>query len=154
MKTIAIILIIIILLVSAFDLWKNIKNREPIYKKAVTVVALIGKDFIVCKYSPTTGSNWIVVNENGLPTYKNCNIVGDNIPFQNGGLPLNYEFEQANNTFVFYVTEKKDGHQSDYNTDIEYTVSGWDILYPVRRDNPFSSSPSLFIIETDLKKST
>lgn len=127
--------------------------NATILRTAIKEKDLFGKQYILCKVERTTGFDWRVIkNEAGMRTIDLCNVIGSN-PFELG---LTYEFELADNTFIFYV-EKKNTYYSDELAQevIEYVATGWDILYPVKHDeytNFFNISK--FITVDDVEKET
>ena len=127
----------------------NIHTPRTILRTALSEKHLYGKSYILCTVERTTGFDWIVIkNENGEKTSEMCNVSGIN-PFEE--LTLNYDLKMSN-IFIFYIVEKKMVYNRAIDGEsIEYVASGWDILYPVRR-NPFSDlfSPRRFITVADL----
>jgi len=113
---------------------KNIYTPETILKTAVTKNELFDKNYILCKAAATTGFAWrMVKDEDGKKTSIYCNIIGAN-PFDE--LNLHGEFGWADNTFVFYIEEKKMIYSEATKQDeVEYIVTGWDILYPIKHSN-------------------
>lgn len=132
---------------------KNLHIPEAVLKIAVKESELSGKKYILCQIAKTTGFDWLLKkNENGEKTSEYCNIVGLN-PFSE--LELKYEFQISRNIFVFYVKEKTTTFsQATMQDEIEYIVTGWDILYPVKHnDFPIIDlfNSKKFITENDLK---
>jgi hypothetical protein len=96
-----------------------------------------------------TGYSWqIVMDETGnvKPIY--C-IITDVDPERE--LRLRYEFMTANNRFIFYPIERKEYYSEELRESIvEYVVSDWDILYPVKHGNTRDILPvSWHITKTD-----
>ena len=130
---------------------RNIYEPKDIQRSAVKENQLIGKRYILCNAERVTGFDWLLVkDENGNSVNELCNISGVNL-FEE--LPIKYELEMAN-TFVFYVAEKRMVFSEALGQDaIEYVVTGWDILYPIKRGNPLDLfSTKKYISEDDLWK--
>jgi hypothetical protein len=102
-------------------------------KTAVKESELVGKSYILCQRVRVTGFDWILIkNEKGERTEEYLNIIGID-PFYE--LNLRYDFIISNNTYVFYITEKRKYYSEEMRENIlEYVATGWDILYPVDRD--------------------
>lgn len=121
---------------------------EPIIKEAVHM-DYPGDNVIWCKPIKTTGFDWEVVagDENRC-----CNIKG---PDPMNDIPFKYDFEISDNIYIFYVKEKT--YDPEYfvgGENLEYTVSGWDILYPVKRGNMITGifKSQRYILKSDLMK--
>ena len=145
--------VIVILIVGASFFMKNFSEPKIIIKTAVKENALSDKNYILCKQAVTTGFNWIMVkNEDGQTTQTYCNIAGAQ-PFTD--INLKHEFSLADNTFVFYVEEKNMVYsEATSQNELEYVVTGWDILYPVKHSELFVFDlfkTKKHIIEDDLK---
>jgi len=128
---IAIISIVIITIVGLILWMKNSVSSDEILKTAVREQELPDGEYILCKEARVTGFDWMVVhNGQGEKIQEFCKITGSN-PFEE--VPLSYEFSMAHNIFVFHVVEKKIFYSDEMKQDcVEYVVSGWDILYPVK----------------------
>jgi len=114
---------------------------------------LTEKQYILCQVYRTRVSDWrLIKDEHGeiISTLTLVNISGIN-PFME--LPFSYEFEMGRNTFIFYIEKRTEVYSENPGEDtVEYVVTGWDILYPVRRV-PFTViNPRRYIIEADLRK--
>lgn len=126
---------------------------EPIIKTAIRREDIKG-NYIICEYAPVTDFEWFVTESAvGLRSWAHCNIIGPN-PWD---YPLLYEFKTSGNLFVFYVEEQKEYYSEEALQDmLEYTVSGWDIIYPVSRSNYFTTGSFLkspkYILESDLRR--
>ena len=123
--------------------------KNDIVKEAVKITdldSLDRKQYIICRSAATTGYNcYIFQDENGnKPDDPYCLITGTN-PF----LELSYDFILVHNTFILYYTEKI---PYDFDTigTYEYVVDDWDVLYPIKRDNPFIIIPN-YVLESDFK---
>jgi len=146
---VAIVIIIIgsILLGVRFYM-KNIHTPENILRVARKESELTEGNYILGQPYRTTGFDWLLIqNENGEKVQELINITGAD-PFTE--LNLSYEFGMGRNTFIFYVEERIEGFSEEMGVStVEYVVTGWDILYPVRRVTFFS--PRRYIIETDMR---
>lgn len=132
---------------------KDIYINEPTIKQAITKNELkdLGKDYIICERIRTTGYDWCVVGSNNIDNINEyCNIK-DVDPFSE--LDLEYEFVISNNKYVFYVDEKTTYYSEEMHQQcVEYAVSGWDILYPIKREEIFDFfKTSRYIVESDTK---
>lgn len=129
-KIVAITLMIVT--ICGVFLWmKNSVSTEEIIKTSVTKKEISDKKYILCQRIRVTGFDWMVIQtEDGTKTREFCNIIGSD-PYEE--LNLNYEFFMADNTFVFYVEERKAYYSEEMKLDmVEYVVTGWDVLYPVK----------------------
>jgi hypothetical protein len=79
-----------------------------------------------------TGYNYVIIkDENSYPTYRYCVIKGATPDDE-----LSYEFMIGENKYAFYVDETRTYYSEELQEDVfEITVSGWDVLYPAKRDN-------------------
>jgi len=152
-KLIVFIIILFILILGVSFYMRNIYTPIAIIKTAVKESSLSGESYILCQRARTTGFDWRVIqNEYGDIVNELCNVIGSN-PFAE--LLLRHEFVMAQNTFVFYVEEKTMKYSEVTNQEeIEYIVTGWDILYPVKHDVIFNFfSPKGYITKNDLSPS-
>ena len=129
-KKIYILLAILAALVLFFTVREHMVPANQIVKEAVKKTSLSG-DYILCQRARTTGFDWHVTDAGKIGNDGEfCRIVGAD-PFRE--LSFHYEFFMADNTFVFYVESRREYYSEEMRQQIvEYTVSGWDILYPVR----------------------
>ena len=129
---------------------KNINTPEGVIKTALTERELQDKNYILCIRTASTGFDWIMIkDENGSKTYELCNVVGAS-PFTE--LNLNADFIFADNTYIFYIVERKTVFSAVTNQDeAEFIAAGWDILYPVKHGFPHFFSSKKYITEKDLK---
>lgn len=134
MKKKNIIIVALMLMLGTSYFMKNTYIPNSIVKTAVKENELSGKNYILCQRARTTGFDWLMVkNEANVKTNEFCNIIGSN-PFDE--LYLRHELVMARNTYVFYINEKTITYSEELQQDIiEYTATGWDILYPVKRDD-------------------
>lgn len=148
------IMVLILAITGVSFYMKNIYTPEMILKTAVKESELVDKRYILCKEAVTTGFEWIMIrNEDGQKTQAYCNIIGAQ-PFVD--YKLKYEFHLAYNTFIFYIEEKNMVYSEVTKQDeIEYVVTGWDILYPVKHSESFVFDifrTKKYITEDDLWK--
>lgn len=122
---------------------------EPIAKTAVVKNELDGI-YVLCTRERVTGFDWRVVSGYESSSQNElCNISGVH-PFEE--LNLKHDFVMAENTYVFYVEKRNEYYSEELGeTVVEYVVSDWDILYPVRHGNILGllKSPK-YILESDL----
>jgi hypothetical protein len=109
---------------------------SEVLKAAILKNALGGQNYILAQPCSVTGYEWRLAGGTGANNAFNyCIVKGENPESE---LNLKYEFMTAGNTFVFYVLE-----QEEYYSDVlgeqcvEYTVEGWDILFPVKHGSVF-----------------
>ena len=126
--------------------------RETI-KTSVKYESLLDKKNILCITQRTTGFDWILIrDEYGNEDRQSIWITGVAVP--QGDIGLTQDFILGWNTFVFYVEERRVVYcELLRESVIEYVVSGWDVLYPIRRDsaNPFNwISSRKYMTEADL----
>jgi hypothetical protein len=138
---------IIVIFSVVFCVYMFIKDdwiTEPVIKKAIKMDKP-GKDVIWCKVEKVTGFDWwVVAGDEG----RYCNIVGADPIIE---ASLKYDFEIADNIYIFYIGGKREYFSKEINEEIlEYTVTGWDILYPVKRD-PLTDiyKSSKYILKSD-----
>ena len=147
-----IILIVVALLTTGASFYmQNIHTPKAIIKTALKEKELTESIYILCKITAVTGFDWVMIkDENGNATYEHCIIIGAS-PFNELNLVADFVF--SDNTYVFHIEEKNTYYSEEMSMDIlEYTVSGWDILYPVKHGNffnPFHSKK--YITNKDLK---
>ena len=124
--------------------------QEQIVKEAVKKSSVSG-EYILCQRARTTGFDWHVTDAGEIGNDgEYCSIVGAD-PFRE--LSFLYEFSVVDNTFVFYVENRREYYSEEMREQIvEYTVSGWDILYPVRHEAVFGIGKSpKYILTSDLE---
>jgi hypothetical protein len=128
-----IILVLLSVLILSFILGNFINIYKPL-KIALKENDLSKKKYILCKVTRVTGFDWLLIkDEYGNDTSEYINIIGPS-PFNT--FKLSYNFETAGNTFIFYVKEKNIVHYEEMRENgIEYVITGWDILYPVKHLN-------------------
>ena len=109
--------------------WFVIKPDNTL-KTAVAKSEIAGTSYILCKPVATTGFHWEVLeNEGGTAKRHLCNIIGANPSKE---LNFSQDFMLGGNVFVFYVVDV-DGYYSDKHGDsVDYAVSGWDVLMPLK----------------------
>ena len=134
---IAVIIFIIGAISGVSFFMRNIYTPETIIKTAIKKSELNDlsvKKYILCKRAVTTGFDWLMIkDEDSKKTSTFCNIIGVN-PFTD----LNLNLGWVDNTFIFYIEKKKMIYSEATKKDeLEYVVTGWDILYPVKRDELF-----------------
>ena len=139
------IAMILLLLFAGRCIWAS----QSVGKKAVRKNELDGT-YILCERVQVTGFQWLVVSgsESGNQS-EYCNISGAN-PFEE--YKFTYDFLIAENTYVFYVEERKEYYSEVLGEMVvEYVASDWDILYPVRHGTLLErfQSPD-YIIKGDL----
>ena len=146
------ILIITYIIINLF-LYNGIVNpfvqieKDDIVKIAIKMGDLNGKEYIICKREVTTGYNYqLIIDENGEShKYKLIRVTGFHPSQQK--MP---EIYWANNSYVLYITEKKEYFDSDLGENvIEYIVDNWDILYPVKRDSGLFNIAPKYILKSD-----
>jgi hypothetical protein len=121
-------------------------QTESIYKKAVTQNEIESKKYILCKVARTTGYRWELVQNEYKETGSEYVLLKGPDPQQDPG--FSPDFYQ--NTFVFYITEKNTVFRAELEeTCFEYTVNGWDILYPVDHGTFPNFYPG-FMLESDI----
>jgi len=95
--------------------------------------------YVVCTPTLVTGFEWRIQKTHNVqePEDVYCIITGPN---PHHDLPLNYEFTCIHNRYIFYVESELHYYSQELGEDVvEYAVSGWDILPPVRHMNPLGT---------------
>jgi hypothetical protein len=105
-----------------------------ILKTAIKENKIDSDSYILARQVWVTGYEWVCIqNLSGERISELCNIIGANPLFD---LNLGAEFELAKNTFIFYVEERKEYYcEKTHLNIVEYYVSGWDILFPVKHSD-------------------
>lgn len=113
----------------------GLQNFSAYEKRAVSRSSLRGKTYILCEPVLVTGYDWALLqDENGNAVHRPCAITGAD-PAEE--LRLDYGFMAAGNRYVFYVTGRNEYFSRALGENVtEYTVSGWDILFPIRHEWP------------------
>lgn len=148
-KVVFIILICVLTLFIAAEAFIEFFPSQPTVKEAVGRGSLNGKQYILCEREKVTGYDWhILFDSEGVDSGKYCNIKNCD-PFSE--LNLTYEFETGHNTFVFYIEERRKYYSEELREDtLDFEASGWDILYPVKREPIFGWFKSRkYILESD-----
>ena len=122
---------------------------ESIIRTAVREKEVTDGNYILCKRTVTTGFDWALIrDEYGNASNEVCNIVGAN-PFYELNLKADFVFSE--NIYVFYIEEKNTYYSEEMKMDmLEYVVTGWDILYPVKHGGLNLFSPRKYITDKDL----
>lgn len=130
------LIVVLAFLIGSVIYMKCFHTPQTILKTAVKETNLTDVQYILCKRAVTTGFDWLMIkDENGKEVRKYCNIIGKS-PFKE--LNLNDEFIIADNVFVFYIEEKNMVYSEVTKQDeIEYVITGWDILYPIKHSDFF-----------------
>ena len=154
MKKVIIAFVVVVVVAAVIGVsfyMRNIRTPDNVVRAAVREGEFSGK-YIICSRADTTGFDWFVEkDEYGDKTDVFCNIYGPT-PFSE--LRFKPEFnEDVINSFVFYIDAKTVYYSEELNEDVtEYTVSGWDILYPVKHGGVFGMfGPREYITEDDLQ---
>jgi len=129
-------------------LYKNLFVLKATIKES----ELVGKNYILAQRDLVTGFDWLLMqDENGERIGRYFNIIGPD-PFDE--IYLRYDFEVSDNTFVFYITDKRIYYSEKMSMEmLEYVVTGWDILYPVTRNQYTETDlfgPKKYITEGDV----
>jgi len=124
------IVVIFVVVFGIFYSWYCNRPADTI-KVAVIEKDIKGTNYILCEPVDTTGFTWRVIkNEEGNVKNQLCNIIGI---LPKDDLKLNTEFLMANNVYVFYVIDFDEYYSEELQEQcVNYTVSGWDILVPVK----------------------
>ena len=124
----------------------NIHTPQNIIRTARKESELTEGSYILTRFHRVTGFDWMLIqNENGESVQEHINIIGAN-PITE--LSLSYEFTRmGRNTYIFYIEERIEEYTVGRGIEVQYVVTGWDILYPVRRINFIS--PRRYITEAD-----
>ena len=151
-KTLLILAAVIVAVIAALPIVNAVAARNTVIKTAVKEQDLPEDgNYIICDWTEVTGFNWYVSSSAGMGKRGTwCNIIGPS-PYD---LHLDYEFTVARNQYVFYVESVREYYSKEIQEHVtEYTVTGWDILYPVRRESMLTLlKPPGCIIENDLWK--
>jgi hypothetical protein len=107
---------------------------KSILKTAVKENKINSDSYVLAQQVWVTGFDWVCIqNLNGKKVNELCNIIGAN-PIRE--LNLKHEFEQGENTFIFYVEERREYFCEIMGVDVvEYIVTGWDILFPIKHND-------------------
>ena len=115
-----------------------------IAKNALKEDDLAEKEYIVCSFGEG-GEYRLLQDENGTETDQHCVIIGVDLQDE-----LSDGFLAKGNSFVFYPVGKKRYFDADMGQDVtEYTVDGWDVLYPVKHGD-HSQLSNDYIYESEL----
>ena len=119
------------------------RTSPQVYKVAVKEDEIDSDSFIICRLGLTTGYDWLLLqDENGDRSPEEPCLISGPDPFLDHGLKMEF----YNNRFVFYVTDKRVFFNEELGEmSTEYTVGGWDVLYPVKRDFPYPSLPEYML---------
>lgn len=123
-----------------------IVKKDDIVKKTVKLSELRDREYIICRWARVTGYNYeLVMDERGIRSNSFCRVSGIELEGK-----LAYEFLISDNYFVFYIVDKKEYVDSELEQHVtEYIASGWDVLYPVRRQALFVFAPQ-YVLVSDL----
>jgi hypothetical protein len=129
----------------------NVPKSESILKEAIKRKDIPNSNYILCQWARVTGFDWRMIrNEEGEKTKKYIKISGVN-PFIE--FNFKYEFLMSGNSFILYIEEKKIYYSEEERMEVtEYTVTGWDILYPIKREPEEFFITKRYIVEGDLAK--
>jgi hypothetical protein len=135
---------------------KNIYTPEEILKTAVKKSkfnVLTDKKYILCERIVATGFDWFMIqDEYGEKSTTACIIIGVD-PFRE--LNLNTDFIFGDNKYIFYIKEKNTYYSDEMRMEIlEYVVTDWDILYPIKRSFLDFFASKKYITAKDAKTDT
>ena len=138
------IIISLFLFMGIYIPFKQIPEEE-IYKKTVSPLGPKDENCIIVKSVKTTGFNYrLIRDENGKRYSDELCLVTGNVPEHT----LEYEYHLAN-TYVCYVTEKKQYYSEISGYTTEYVVNDWDVLYPSKHvGSPFNFAPG-YVLKSD-----
>jgi hypothetical protein len=144
---------ILIIFLGAFLYIRNIYHPKTIIRQAIKESELAEGGYILCKRERVTGFHFSVIkNEKGEKVQEYCNIIGPS-PFND--FDFRHNFVMADNTYIFYVEAKNMVYSEvTKQEEIEYTVTGWDILYPVKHSDFVIIDmfyPKKYIVEADVR---
>jgi len=125
-------------------------NNDDIVKSAVRSRDLKGKDYIICRWARVSTANYMLLyDENGNRSDVYILVTGVELEEE-----LSYEFLISHNKIIFYIDERTEYYNFEWGEHvIEYKVTGWDVLYPVKRDSDklFNFIPR-YILRSDMLK--
>ena len=126
-----VIIILAIIAIVAIARARVIDTHDSVKKAIFKSEIPEGEDYIIARWTRVTGFDWELVEDDPKLSPQRrmyCNIKGPNP----NDLRLCYNFDTGHNKYVFYVTERREFFDEELGEQsLEYTVSGWDILYPV-----------------------
>lgn len=135
--------LILVLILTVFAYWIS-----PV-KHAIKEESLknTGEHYYLIKYTQTTVSMWKIIGDNTgyYQTPKYVILEGD-VP----DIVKNYDIAIGDNVYVCYgeyIGEKETPAQEILSA---YNLTGWDILYPVKRDSVFQFWPKSYISRMDI----
>ena len=152
-KMFVIVTVIISLFTVVFGVWfytAFIYKPNGILRVALKEREIAEEKYILCRLYRVTGYDWFLIqDENGEDVNDFIYITGAN-PIAD--LKLSYEFEMGRSTYIFYIEKRHEVYSELLGENVvEYVVTSWDILYPVRRITFIS--PRRYITEADVRKS-
>lgn len=131
-----IIVVFMVLLIVATIATREIITPNESLKAAVYNNKIRISHYIICNIARVTGYEWQIIYDSAeIDDHRYCNIINiDPITELN----LSYDFLTMNNSFVFYVDERMEYYSEELKENvITFSVTGWDILYPVKH-SPFT----------------
>jgi hypothetical protein len=108
---------------------------------------VLEKPYFFIKWTQVTGSSWRIVGDQDGYYDRSKYIITNG-----GGCPHivgNYDIARADNTYIcygYYIGEGKDYGGPIFS---EYQCTGWDILYPVKRDAIIPFWPKSYLSRLD-----
>ncbi|MBP3361304.1 MAG: hypothetical protein J6N52_10650 [Clostridia bacterium] len=135
-------IIFILLMVICYKAW-----LPPVkYALKQEDLANIETPYFLVQWTQVTGSSWMIVgDQDGY--YDNAKYV-----IANGETPSvvqNYDVATGHNTYVCYGSYVGETEIPGGEILSEYQFTGWDILYPVKRNMPISLLPKSYLCKFD-----
>lgn len=113
-------------------------------------LATQNKEYFLLQWQQTTGSSWMIIgDQNGYYDEPEDIVAQGEMPFQQN---FNYSIAKAENTYVCYGSYKGEidiSRKGEFLS--EYQFTGWDILYPVKRDGLIPFLPKSYLCKYDMK---
>lgn len=105
------------------------------------------EQYYLVKYTFTTASNWMILGDNtGYYQTPEYVVLEGDVP----DIVKNYDIATGDNVYVCYgeyIGEKETAAQETLSA---YKLTGWDILYPVKRNSVFQFWPKSYISRMDI----
>lgn len=143
-KNVIFILLALILLILIFFVYQISPVKYAIQEKSLEN---LDEQYYLVKYTLTTSSTWMIIGDNtGYYSTPKYVILEGDVP----DIVKNYDIATGDNVYVCYgeyIGEKETAAQETLSA---YNLTGWDIVYPVKRNSVFQFWPKSYISRMDI----
>ncbi|MCL2529876.1 MAG: hypothetical protein FWE41_06040 [Coriobacteriia bacterium] len=144
MKAIVVIVCVLALTLSSVVVYLFSPVKHAVKEEDLLNIA---EPYYLVKWIQTTGSSWMIIgDQDGLYDEPILILITGEWP----SIVKSYEVAIGHNTYIcygYYVGESKPYYYSEHFS--EYHFTGWDILYPIKREGILPFLPKSYLCRLD-----